>query len=264
MKNSSILSTFLATSCSLSVLSIVAPTYAQINVDTEISFLVDISGSVDSSEYDLQVNGYINALNNLDFTGTNFAANFIVWSGASQQEESVGWTHIFDNASAQNFATSISNALLPENTERPFNGNTAPGSAINFAIPLFGLETGGADNGFISNRQIIDVSGDGSENEGNNTAAARDAALLAGVDAINGLPILTDDPNLDIWYQNNVIGGTGSFLQIANDFDDFESAITQKITREIIRGVPEPSSVLGLIGVGVFAAKSLVKRSKSQ
>lgn len=261
MKNISLFTFCLAASCTL--LGMNTSSHAATMVDTEISFLVDISGSVNSTEYDLQIDGYINAFNTLDFSGANFAANFIVWSGSSQQQQSVGWTQINDNTSAQAFANAIQNALKPETTKRPFAGATAPGSAINFAVPLFGTETGGIDNGFTSQRQIIDISGDGRSNSGANTATARDNALTAGIDAINGLPILTDDPNLDDWYQNNIVAGTGSFLEVANDFNDFSAAIAKKISREVgtPTTTPEPNALVALFGVVVFGAKSMLKKN---
>ena len=198
-----------------------SPARAQILVNQELSLLVDVSGSVNATEFNLQKTGYVNAFNNIDFTGANFAANFIYWSGANQQQQAVGWTHITDNASAQFFASLIAA------TSRPFfSGSTAPGSAINFAVPLF------QNNNFDSQKQIIDVSGDGSQNDGFNTATARNNALFAGIDQINGLPIL-GEANLEQWYQNNIQGGVGSFTIPANSFAEFSDTVTAKITREI-------------------------------
>ncbi|NJK50188.1 DUF1194 domain-containing protein [Candidatus Gracilibacteria bacterium] len=203
------------------------------------------------------------------FTNTNFAANFIVWSGGSSQAEVVSWTQISDNTSADAFADAIAAAT----SSRLFAGSTAPGSALNFAVPRFGTETGGADNGFLSKRQLIDVSGDGRENSGALTSAARDAALAAGIDVINGLPILTDDATLDDWYRDNVIGGRGSFVEVANDFLDFEAAIGKKIEREVIDGgggvdggqkVPEPTSVFGFLSLATFGVGSMLKRKQQQ
>ena len=224
-----------------------SPAQAQISVNQELSLLVDVTGSVDSTEFNLQKTGYVNAFNNIDFTGANFAANFIYWSGAGQQQQAVGWTHITDNASAQAFASLIAA------TTRPFSGSTAPGSAINFAVPLF------QNNGFDSQKQIIDVSGDGSQNDGFNTATARDNALLAGIDQINGLPILGSEANLEQWYQNNIQDGVDSFTMPSNSFAAFSDTITAKITKEI-KGTPEPTSIISLFALGTLGAASTLKR----
>ena len=218
---------------------------APIKVALELALLVDVSGSVDDTEFALQRNGYVQAfqsaaIQNAIIARGGIAVTYIVWSGAAQQNQQVGWTVITNAAESNAFAAAI--AATPQ----VFQGLTAPGSAINFATPLF-------NNGIDSNRQVIDVSGDGQENDGANTATARNNALAAGIDAINGLAI--GDAALLAWYQNNIVGGPTGFALQANDFADFASTVQTKIGREITGTVPEPGTLalLGLAGVG-FAA----------
>lgn len=199
----------------------------------------------------------------------------VSWSGATQQEEPIGWTHITDNTSAAAFADAIETTLLPSaGGTRPFAGLTAPGSALNFAVPLFGTETGGIDNGFESSFQVIDIVGDGAQNDGFSTATARDNALAAGVDVINALPIL-GEAGLQTWYQNNLVSGTNfngnpAFLLPASSFSDFETSIVSNLEREIsgFKPVPESSSLLGVVtfgalGMGSFLLKKSLFKGKS-
>jgi hypothetical protein len=110
-------------------------------------------------------------------------------------------------------------------------------------------------NSFESPRQVIDVSGDGADNNTSvcdtslNAACGRDAALLAGVDTVNGLAILGSEAGLLSYYTTNVQGGVNPFVMSVNSFADFSDAIENKLQREIAP-VPEPGTLL-LLGGGI-------------
>lgn len=239
-------------------LAMAAPTADAAPVGLELALIVDVSGSIDNSEYALQKQGYINAFNNPAVIAAiqasqlgSIAVTYIEWSGASQQAQLVGWTLVDDAASGAAFAAAIGG------TARAFSGLTAPGSAINYAAPLF---TG---NGFEGNRLVIDVSGDGQQNDGANTAAARNAALAGSmtqdaIDAINGLAI--GGAALTAWYEANIQGGAGSFTVGVDNFVDFGDAIVTKLVKEIT-GVPEPMTI-ALFGAGLAGLGMVVRRRR--
>ncbi|GAA6618952.1 PEP-CTERM sorting domain-containing protein [Scytonema sp. NUACC26] len=236
----------LGTASAVLTLGVLSPlaSFAATVVDTELVLSVDVSGSVDNNEFNLQRQGYVNAFKNPSIQNQianlpgGIAATLSYWSDNAVQ--SVPWTLITNTAQANAFADAI--AAAP----RASNDNTGIANAINFAQNL--LDT----NDFIGNRRVIDVSGDGSENVSSLNAlrAARDNAVNAGI-IINGLPILNDDADLGTYYSNNVIGGAGSFVTAASNFSDVNGAVAQKIGREVAP-VPEPLTILGSLAAGTI------------
>jgi hypothetical protein len=241
------------------LLGAAAQSQAATTVFTELALLMDVSGSVNATEFALQRNGYVNAFNNPilhnlianNTNGLGIAVSFVQWSGANQQSQLGGtgtWYHLTNAATSQQFATDISNIA------RAFSGQTAPGSAINFITPQFGTTYDGI-------RKVIDVSGDGAENDGANTSLARNSALLAGINQINGLVILGQS-GLEAWYNANVKGGTNSFVLTASTFNDFEAALLRKLEFEITGVIPVPAA-LPLLASGLLAFGFLARRRQA-
>jgi len=237
----------------LTALPVRAQTPNPVSVAIELALLVDVSGSISTAEYNLQRQGYVNAFN--DATIQNMIANtpggvavaYIEWSSGTQQSLQVPWTVLTTQAEVAAFATALSNVT------RAFSGNTGPGSAIAFGAASI------ANNNISSSFQMMDVSGDGTENSGIDTSDARDAALAAGIDRINGLAI--GGTSLQTWYANNVQGGAGSFTEAAATFSDFQDAIYRKLYREIST-VPEGGPGMALFGL-VMAGLVALRRKLS-
>jgi hypothetical protein len=151
------------------------------------------------------------------------------WTGPALQVVTVPWTKVSDAASANAFADKV--AAAPRAL---FGGGTSISGAIDTSMGLL------FDNPYHATRRVIDVSGDGANNRGRLAAQARDDAVRAGV-GINGLPILAIEPGLDRYYEQNVIGGPGSFMVAAKDFESFGEAILKKLIAEIAGRAPEPA-----------------------
>lgn len=232
-------------------LSVAAPAKA-VPVDAEILLLMDVSGSVNSTEFNLQRTGYANAFQSaavhsaIASTTNGVAVRLVQWSGATQQAESIAWTHIFDVASSNAVGAAI--AAM----SRSFSGSTAIGAAIN--------------NTFASIGDEVDVSGDGTTNDGIASVTGRNNALAAGVDVINGL-VIGGSSGVLSHYQSDVIGGTNgngspAFALTASTFSDFETAITNNLSAEITgTGIPEPG-MIAIFGLGL-AGLAYTRRRKA-
>ncbi|MHA1108499.1 MAG: DUF1194 domain-containing protein [Alphaproteobacteria bacterium] len=225
-------------------------------VDLELLLGIDVSGSIDDEEAELQRAGYIAAFRHPMVLKAirsgmlgRIAIAYIEWAGFGHKKIIVGWTTIHDKLSAEAFAARLT-LELPETARR-----TAISEAIDFAIPYF------EQNDFQGLRRVFDISGDGPNNWGDLVVEARDRAVKAGI-IINGLPIMNDKPsfsgripmpNLDLYYRDCVIGGPGAFIVAANSFKDFASAVRRKLILEIA-GLP-PRHVAGKARIILAAAR---------
>jgi hypothetical protein len=204
-------------------------------VDTEVVLAVDVSYSMDPEEQALQREGYIAAITSREFMSAlrggmhgKVAMTYFEWAGPFDQRIVVPWRLIEGPESADAFVNEIARA--------PYRraSRTSIAAALNFGKPLFD------GSGYRGVRRVIDVSGDGANNSGPLVTLTRDEVVAAGI-TINGLPIMLKRPNsftmdvdqLDIYYEDCVIGGPGAFVIPIRERDQFKEATRTKLVMEI-------------------------------
>jgi hypothetical protein len=211
------------------------------SVDVELVLAVDVSYSMDMDELAIQREGYAQAIISKEFlqalkTGPNgkIAVTYFEWAASSDQKIIIPW-RLIDGPET---ADAVANEIMKTPIRRA--SRTSISGAINFAMPLFD------ENPYRGLRRVIDISGDGPNNNGTPVTVARDAALEKGI-VINGLPIMVKEPsystmdidNLDYYYEDCVIGGPGSFVVSIKDRDKFKEAIRSKLLLEVAGRMPE-------------------------
>jgi Protein of unknown function (DUF1194) len=208
-------------------------------VDLLLVLAADVSRSVDNAKFQLQREGYVAAISDPRVleairSGRNgrIGLTFVEWSGVGAQRVLIDWTTIADADQAKGFGDRLLEA------PRSFADRTSISGAIEFAMGQF------ARAPYESRRRAIDISGDGTNNAGRDVTMARDEAVAQGV-TINGLVILSETPlawnpdhtnppgGLDNYYRNNVIGGPGAFVLVAENFNSFGQAIVRKMIAEV-------------------------------
>jgi hypothetical protein len=213
----------------------------EVEVDLALALGVDVSYSMDPDEQELQRQGFIEAFRSplvhdairRGMLG-RIAVVYFEWAGAADQQVLLPWTVIENPEGAAAFAA----ALAEKPTRRA--SRTSISGAVDFGIALL------ARSGVDATRQVIDISGDGPNNQGRPVTAARDEAIAKGA-TVNGLPIMLKAPgawdieDLDIYYRDCVIGGQGAFMVPVRDRGQFVQAVKTKVILEIAgRTPPEP------------------------
>src|SRR5215207_4942230 len=202
-------------------------------VDLALVIAVDVSYSMDPDEQELQRQGFVEAFRSALVHDAirrgmigRIGVIYMEWAGASDQQVLLPWTAIDNPESAMAFA----GALAEKPTRRA--SRTSVSGAIDFSAGLL------ARSGMAPTRQVIDVSGDGPNNQGRPVTAARDEAVAKGI-TVNGLPIMLKAPgpwdfeDLDLYYRDCVIGGQGAFMVPVRDRAQFVQAVKTKILLEI-------------------------------
>jgi hypothetical protein len=217
---------------------------AQTPVDLELVLAVDVSLSMDLDEQRLQRDGYVSAFRDAEVlkaiaAGPNgrIAVTYVEWAGPPTQQVVIPWTVIDGAAAAHAFADRLEAAGISRARM------TSITAALTFSSRLF--ETSGVKG----IRKVIDVSGDGPNNAGGPVVPVRDELIGRGI-VINGLPIMVKQPSsffdladLDRYYTDCVIGGTGSFMIPIKTPSEFKSATRRKLLLEI-SGVAPPQRLI--------------------
>ena len=196
---------------------------------------------MDMDELAVQREGYAQAIVSKEFLQAlrslpkgKIAVTYFEWAASSDQKIIIPW-RVIDGPET---ADAVANEILKTPIRRA--SRTSISGAINFAMPLFD------DNPYHGTRRVIDISGDGPNNNGEPVVIARDAALAKGI-TINGLPIMVKEPsystmdieNLDWYYEDCVIGGPGSFVVAIKDREKFKEAIRTKLLLEVAGRTPD-------------------------
>jgi hypothetical protein len=208
------------------------PSAANLAVDLALVLAVDCSSSVDEADFRMQMDGIAAALRDPSVDAAiasgwrrQIALSLVQWSDRNTQVTALRWRILANRLHLEMTAIEV------ETAERHWQpGGTGLAAAMDYCTALQLVLPIAAE------RRVIDVSGDGMDNDGGGTIAARDRAIALGI-TINGLPIINGSSYIFGYYRDEVIGGPGSFLEPADDMRSFRDAILRKLLREIGRPV---------------------------
>ncbi|MEQ8294668.1 MAG: DUF1194 domain-containing protein [Roseovarius sp.] len=189
---------------------------------------VDVSGSVDRHEYGIQMQGLAEGLRDGSVSEALVAGEAAVmvmhWTGSSRQEVVVPWTRITGFDVLERFADEVERA--PRQWR---NFSTAIGEALVFARDRLA-------EGPECERRVIDISGDGSSNEGIDPVAVRAALQAEGI-VVNALVIEGAEPMMTEYFWENVILGPGAFVITANSYAEYPARMRRKLLREVAKQI---------------------------
>ncbi len=198
-------------------------------VDVALVFAVDVSSSIDNGDFTLQMKGIADALRRPDIADAiaagphgRVAVALVQWSTSQKQNLVVSWQAI---GTEQEIAATAEEIEQCGRVWMP--GGTGMAAGIAYAVDVMGALP------FNTERRVIDVSGDGAENEGGSVARSRSEAVAHGI-VINGLPIVDGSSVIADYYQRAVIAGPGAFIEPALNVSDFNEAMHRKLLRELL------------------------------
>jgi hypothetical protein len=204
-------------------------------VDIELVLAVDVSLSMSPTELEIQRDGYAAALTHervlqaiADGYHGKIAVTYFEWAGSTSHHVVVPWTIVANPADAERVVRQLS--ALPPNSAR----RTSVSAALSFASDLL------AESPFQGAKRVVDISGDGPNNQGPPVDLVRDELVKQGI-TINGLPLMTnggyssayDVKDLDKYYADCVIGGPGAFMIPVNEWSQFPEAVRRKLVLEL-------------------------------
>ena len=189
------------------------------------------------------------------------ALTYVEWAGSHSQTVIIPWTLIDEKADAQAVAERLT-AFFSDSMRR-----TSISEALIYAADSFEV------NDFTGLRRVIDISGDGPNNQGRPVLTAREEVLARRI-TINGLPLMTVDeislrwgiPDLDIYYTNCVIGGPGAFVVPVLEWDQFAEAVERKLVLEISNRLPQRrarDSIVPVQGYDCLIGEKIWQRNQS-
>jgi Ca-activated chloride channel homolog len=208
------------------ILSVLASAFPAKACQLALALAVDVSGSIDPVEYRFQMHGMADALEDPTIADAlvqgQVALTVIQWSGAGEQIITVPWQRMLSPQHVSGIAERVRSATREWSTSK-----TAIGDLIGFSAQQFGTVPDCA-------RKVVDISGDGMNNDGKETVPQRAFALSQGI-TINGLAIDRVGRSVTQYFRGHIIAGRDAFVITATGYGDYPRAIERKLFREIVR-----------------------------